>query len=90
MVEHLHSDQIKCRLDSHCHSFIRRRRRSNTRGMVVGQDDRRGITCQGFLNDLARMHLRSIDCPAKQLGVLDQAVMRVKKEDGKHLMITLA
>lgn len=88
MVENLHPDQVERCLQSSGRGLVCFSRRSNTRRMIMGQDDPCGIAGQGFFDYLSSVHLSGIDRSAKQLDVLDQPMMCVKKEGGKHLIST--
>src|SRR5882672_4355380 len=54
-------------------------------GMVVRQDDRRGVCQQGRLEDLARMHQRSVERASADLVIGDHAQLRGYTEDCEDL-----
>jgi hypothetical protein len=58
--------------------------------MVVGYDDRGGISLQRQFDDLARVHARPVDGAAEQLFELDETMTLVEIEAAKHLVLEVA
>src|SRR3546814_3527547 len=55
--------------------------------MVVRDENRRRVEQQGLLDQFARVHLGAVDRAEEQLGIVDQPVPAVEKDDGEDLAL---
>ena len=53
----------------------------------MGQDDRRRIEPQSFLDHFTRIHRCTVDGAVKHLSVLDQPMARIQKQHRKDFML---
>ena len=58
----------------------------NTRGVVVSEDDGRGVQFQTAFDHLARVHAGAVNRPGKQDFIVDDPVAVIQEQAGKYLM----
>ncbi len=86
MVEHPHIDQLHRLLQTLGQHPVGRARLGVSRGVVMAQDQRRRVVCQGALDHLARMHAGGVDRAAKEDFECQDPMPGIEEQTGKHLM----
>src|SRR5580658_7322445 len=90
VIQQLDVHQGERLLDALGNELIRLARFRDARGMVVSHDDRGRIALQRQLDDLARMHARTVDRAAEQLLEVDEAVALVEIQAAKYFVLEVA
>ena len=90
MVEHPDVDEGEGVTQAHGDEFVGVARLGDARGVVVREDDRRGVVGQCLTQHLARMDRRPVDGAAEELLEDDQPVAVVEVEAAEHLVRSVA
>ena len=86
MVEHAHIDQRQGGFQGLREGFVCPAGLHAAAGVVVRQHHTGGLVVQGAQHHLARVHAGLRERAAKQLFHAQQAVLRIEKQHGKHLV----
>ena len=86
VIEYADIDEVECLFETSGEQLVRIARLVRPRGMIMGEDDRRGIVCEGELDYFTRVYAGLRQRSTKELDRLDQAVACVEQQDAADFM----